>query len=111
MSSGLAPSKVAVIDEEIPILDLGPFLAGESGAVDRLGRELRHAFENIGFYFIRNHGVPQALIDRVFAEAARFHAQSLEEKQKLRINHHNIGYLAIRGSTTRHSKINPNNKP
>jgi isopenicillin N synthase-like dioxygenase len=96
---------------EIPILDLGPYLAGKSGATARLGRELRHAFEQIGFYFIRNHGIAEALIDRVFAAASRFHALPLEAKLALKINQHNIGYLAMRAATTRHSLINPNNKP
>lgn len=97
--------------EEIPVIDLGPYLAGVPGAREKAAGELRHAYEDVGFYFIVNHGVPQALIDSVFAEAARFHAQPLEEKLKLKINGHNIGYLPVRGSVTRHSKINAGNKP
>ena len=104
-------SPAIVSEQEIPILDLGPYLAGEAGELDRLGTELRRAFEEVGFYFIRNHGVPQRLVDAVFAEAARFHAQPIEAKAALKINEHNIGYLGMRGSTTRHSKLNANNKP
>ncbi|MFT5440932.1 MAG: isopenicillin N synthase-like dioxygenase, partial [Alphaproteobacteria bacterium] len=44
---------------EIPILDLGPYLAGDSGALEKLACELRYAQENVGFYFIVNHGMPQ----------------------------------------------------
>ena len=101
----------AIVNEEIPILDIGPYLAGERGALDRLGAELRRAFEEIGFYFIRNHGVPQRLVDAAFDGAARFHAQPMGAKTALKINEHNIGYLGMRGSTTRHSKLNANNKP
>ena len=97
--------------EEIPVLDLGPLRSGAPGARAALGAALRHAFENVGFYFIVNHGVPQDLVDRTFAAARQFHAQPLEDKLKLRINVHNIGYLPIRGSVTRHSKINEGNKP
>ncbi len=97
--------------EEIPVLDLAPYLAGEPGALQRLGAELRTAFEEIGFYFITGHGVPQALVDAVFAEAERFHAQPLEDKLAIRINEQVVGYLPIRGATTRHSQINANNKP
>jgi isopenicillin N synthase-like dioxygenase len=110
MSSAIR-SPAIVADQEIPILDLGPYLAGEAGALERLGTELRHAFEEIGFYFIRNHGVRRRLVKAVFAEAARFHAQPIEVKAALKINEHNIGYLGMRGSTTRHSKLNANNKP
>lgn len=95
----------------IPILDLGPYLAGRPGALAALGAQLRHASENIGFYFITNHGVPQALIDRMFAEAARFHALPLDEKLKTPINHHNQGYMPIKGATTTTSKVNTNTKP
>lgn len=96
---------------EIPILDLGPHLAGEPGASERLGAELRYAFQEIGFYFVRNHGVPQRLVDAVFDAAARFHAEPMAAKTVLKINEHNIGYLGMRGSTTRHSRLNANNKP
>ena len=34
-----------VSDEDIPILDLGPFLAGESGAAEKTAAELRSALE------------------------------------------------------------------
>ena len=101
----------AAAESEIPILDLGPYLAGAPGAAERLGRELREAFTHIGFYFIRNHGVDEALIRRVFSAAERFHALPLEAKLALKINEHNIGYLALRAATTRHSKINLGNKP
>ena len=60
-----APAVLRNVDEEIPILDLAPYLAGQPGALERLAGELRHAFEHIGFYFIKGHGVPQALCDQV----------------------------------------------
>jgi isopenicillin N synthase-like dioxygenase len=55
----------------------------------------------VGFYFLRNHGIPEALLDQTFAEAARFHAQPLDAKLALKINEHNIGYMPMRGATTR----------
>ncbi len=87
--------------DSIPVLDLGPLRAGVPGALERLGAELRHAFTEVGFYFVRNHGIPEALLDQTFAEAERFHAQALEAKLALKINEHNIGYMPMRGATTR----------
>src|SRR5438552_1229013 len=52
-----APAARRNIDEEIPILDLAPYLAGQPGALERLAGELRHAFDHIGFYFIKGHGL------------------------------------------------------
>ena len=49
----------------IPVIDLGPYLAGEPGALDRAAAELRHALTEIGFYTIVNHGVPSALVHEV----------------------------------------------
>jgi isopenicillin N synthase-like dioxygenase len=98
------------IEEIIPVLDLGPWLAGEPGAAAVLAKELRWASENIGFYFIQNHGVDQALIDATFREAARFHAQPMDEKLKLLINKHQAGYLNMGGSTIKSSAVNQNTR-
>ncbi|MFV0296501.1 MAG: isopenicillin N synthase family dioxygenase [Hyphomicrobiaceae bacterium] len=97
--------------EDIPVLDLGPYRRGEAGAKDVLARALRHCFEDVGFYFIVNHGVGQELIDGAYEAARRFHAQPLEKKLEIRLNQYNIGYLPMRGGTTRHSSLNENNKP
>jgi isopenicillin N synthase-like dioxygenase len=96
--------------EEIPILDLGPYLAGEAGARETLVAELRHAQENIGFYFIVNHGVPQKLFDRCFAELANFFALPFEEKIKLKFDEHMIGYIPPKSTVYETSTINKNTK-
>ncbi|MBP0464249.1 isopenicillin N synthase family oxygenase [Roseomonas sp. PWR1] len=87
--------------DTIPVLDLGPLRAGVPGALDRLGAELRRAFTEVGFYFVRNHGIGQPLLDETFEAAERFHAQPLDAKLAMRINEHNIGYMPLRGATTR----------
>lgn len=97
--------------EDIPVLDLAPLRAGAPGSLERLAADIRHVFENVGFYFVVNHGIPQSLIDATFAEAKRFHAQPLERKLEIRLNEFNIGYLPMRGGITRHSALNANNKP
>ncbi len=89
------------MSQSIPVLDLGPLREGQPGALDRLGAELRHAFTEVGFYFVRNHGIDQALLDATFAEAERFHAQPLAAKLATKIDEHNIGYMPMRGATTR----------
>ena len=80
-------------------------------ALERLGRELRYAFEQVGFYYLRGHGVPQPLIDATFEQAERFHALPLERKLALRINEHNIGYMPMGGSVARSSTVHRNRKP
>jgi len=109
-----APSIAALrpdAPEAIPVLDLAPLLAGEPGAVASLGAALRDAFENVGFYFVINHGVSQDLIDAAFGAARQFHAMDLARKMALRMNRNNVGYMPLGGSTTRHSTLNANNRP
>jgi isopenicillin N synthase-like dioxygenase len=96
----------------IPVLDYGPTFAGESGALERLAEALRIACESVGFFYIRNHGVSEALITRAFAASRRFHALPLEEKLALRLNENNIGYLpinaSVQGASTVHKATRPN---
>src|SRR6201987_1997153 len=89
--------------EIIPVIDLGPYLSGTPGAIDRTAGELRYALTEIGFYFIINHGVSPRQIGEVFREVARFHAQPLEKKLKIKLDKHNVGYLPMRGDTLRTS--------
>ena len=95
----------------IPVLDLGPLQAGAPGALERLGAELRRAYTEVGFMFVRNHGVPDSLVQAAFGAAEQFHAQSLDAKMGMEFNHHNMGYLPMRGSTTRMNALGTIYKP
>jgi isopenicillin N synthase-like dioxygenase len=97
--------------DTIPIIDLGPTLAGEPGALQHAAGQLRHALTEIGFYFIVNHGIPAALIRGAFEQAARFHALLLDAKMKIRIDKHNVGYLPMKGDTLRTSVVQAVTKP
>jgi len=90
-------------EETIPVLDVGAYLRGDAGALAALSKELRHALEEIGFFFTVNHSVPQSLIDRTFAETARFHALPKAEKTKLAINDAHVGYMDNEGELPRTS--------
>src|SRR5262245_52425331 len=89
-----APPPV-MIGGAIPLIDVSGFLAGKPGAAEKAAAELAWAFENVGFYYLSGHGVPRELIEAQYAEAARFHAQPMEEKLKLKVNEHTIGYMPI----------------
>jgi isopenicillin N synthase-like dioxygenase len=89
----------------IPAIDLGPYLAGAPGAAERAAEQLRVALTEIGFYYILGHGVPAALVEAVFREAARFHALPLERKLAVGIDRHNVGYLPLQGDTLRTSTV------
>ena len=95
----------------IPVIDYGPYFAGEPGALERLAEQVRHACENIGFLYVLNHDVPQEIIDRGFAASRRFHALPLEEKLKLRLNQNNIGYMPMNASVQAASQVHKATKP
>src|SRR6516165_7284478 len=95
----------------IPVIDLGPYLAGEPGALDHAAAELRYALTEIGFYTIVNHGVPPALVREVYRQVARFHARPLDEKLKIKLDKHNVGYLPMMGDTLRTSVVAEVTKP
>lgn len=50
----------------IPIIDLEPMRTGTPEEAARVAQEVYHAFKNVGFAYIKNHGVPQHLIDGAF---------------------------------------------
>ena len=93
---------------EIPVLDLGPYLSGDSGAEARLAEELRWAQEDVGFYYVVNHGVPPETISNAFETVADFFALPLEEKMKIQVKNNMLGYLPVESTVYRTSKYNEN---
>jgi isopenicillin N synthase-like dioxygenase len=98
-------------EDVIPVLDLRAFLKGEPGALAHLGQEVRRALEDIGFFFVKNHGVRQELIDGVFGENARFHSQPLEHKLSVKVNNRGIGYMPSGLQQPKYSPEAPKRKP
>lgn len=111
MSVAMEHTEPLVIDgEEIPFLDVGPYFAGEEGALEKLAVRLRDIQENIGFYYIVNHGVQRAFIREAFDELARFFALPDDEKMKLRPVDGGRGYIPPKSSVYVTSPINNNTK-
>ena len=95
----------------IPVLDIGPCLAGEPGTMGPLAREIARTCEDTGFLVVANHGIAPGLPANTFAETARFFALDEAEKLKYKVGRLNIGYLPFGGQTVRHSPVNRNTKP
>ena len=70
-------------DEEIPTLDLGPYLNDEPGGRERVATHLAEISRTVGFFYLKNHGIAQEVFDKIFAESRRFHSLPAEEKNKI----------------------------
>jgi isopenicillin N synthase-like dioxygenase len=68
----------------VPSIDLDLFIAGGEDGKRAVAREIGHACEEIGFFKVRGHGVPQALVERTFATAGAFFANPQEVKDRSR---------------------------
>jgi isopenicillin N synthase-like dioxygenase len=69
---------------DVPIIDLAPFLAGSPGGRAQVVAEVRRACEEVGFFMIAGHGIPDALIESIRDVSNRFFDLPLEEKLKSR---------------------------
>jgi isopenicillin N synthase-like dioxygenase len=84
---------------QIPVIDFAPFLNGDVAAQQTVAAEIDRACQEIGFLYLRNHGVPKELLDRVFAQAKRFFALPLEVKQQIAWDETNRGYDTLEGQS------------
>lgn len=80
---------------EIPTIDLGPLLAGETGALERTAEAVVAACEGPGFYYVANHGVAPGTIERAFAASRAFFRQDERAKAEVAANDINRGWMAI----------------
>jgi len=95
----------------IPVLDIGPYLAGEPGAAAALAAAVARTFADTGFLVVANHGIPARLVENTFAAAAQFFARPEPDKLALKIGRYNIGYLPFGAQVVRHSPVNNNSRP
>lgn len=70
---------------EIPVIDIGPFLAGGDGAP--AAAEIEAAATQVGFFQIVGHGVPTSVLDDVYAAAHAFSALDTATKERFRSPH------------------------
>lgn len=64
--------------DEVPILDLAPLTDG--GSIEPLAQALRQACLSTGFFYVKNHGIPQGLVERVFGTTKRYFDLPAEQR-------------------------------
>lgn len=68
---------------EIPIIDFKQFTQGDSGARKTVAKQIDHACHEIGFMYLKNHGISQSIIDDLFGQTKDFFALPLVAKNQL----------------------------
>ena len=78
---------------EIPVLDIAPLLTMGDDAL--LIEKLRQACTTAGFFYIRNHGIRDDIIDALRRAARQFFSEPEDFKMKYRLNNRMQGYLPL----------------
>jgi isopenicillin N synthase-like dioxygenase len=95
----------------IPIIDLSAWREDPEASAEDVAARIRAALEDVGFMVLTGHGVAQPLVEAIFDETVRFHAQPLAAKMALAMNEHNNGYMAKGRYAVWTSEVNDNDQP
>lgn len=79
----------------IPVVDIGALYGNDAAAKKAVAARIGAACDEIGFFYVVNHNVPVATIDRAVAVADRFFAQPESEKLKVKSDKNNRGYREV----------------
>jgi len=78
---------------EVPVIDIAPLIARDAAATRRIAAEIRDACEAVGFFYIKGHGVPDALIERTFAASRRFFDLPEAKRLEIKVNEWHRGFV------------------
>lgn len=69
----------------IPVVNLADFLSGDASLKQQFVQQLGNAYEEVGFVAVKNHGIPDELIKRMYQQVQEFFSLSAEKKKKYEI--------------------------
>ncbi len=83
--------------DSVPVIDFTG-MGGDAAAKAGVAARLRDACANVGFFYIAGHGVPQDLVDRMFAQCPRFFGLPDEEKMRIHVKTSSqlLGYVTFK---------------
>ncbi|CAG8434377.1 1974_t:CDS:2 [Ambispora gerdemannii] len=74
--------------QEIPVIDFSSFENDQSTCAQKI----KSASESVGFFYLRNHGIPDTMINEMFSLSQRYFNHPINEKILHEINEENQGY-------------------
>lgn len=69
----------------IPVVNLADFLSGDPQLKQKFVNDLGKAYEEYGFVSVKNHGIPDELIEKLYKYVQQFFAMPLSEKKKYEV--------------------------
>ena len=73
---------LTVDDAALPVIDLSPLRTGDPQGMRQVATALGDAARTSGFFYVTGHGVPQTLIDALFAASRAFHEMPRSYKMR-----------------------------
>jgi isopenicillin N synthase-like dioxygenase len=93
---------------EIPIIDIGALVDGDEKGTAKVAEQLAHACSAVGFMYVKNHGVPRKLLDRLVEQTALFFKRPFEKKMEVTLEdslqfrgYLPLGYESYKGDAER----------
>jgi isopenicillin N synthase-like dioxygenase len=80
--------------DDIPVIDLADLMAHKPGAVQDVASKIVDASTRIGFFYIRNHSVPQDVIEAASRAMRDYFALPPEKKALTPVNTSQRGWMA-----------------
>lgn len=94
MAAGLS-AEAQAMPASIPVVDISALYGNDAAAKKAVAARIGAACDEIGFFYVVNHNVAVATIDRAVAVADRFFAQPEAEKLKVKSDKNNRGYREV----------------
>jgi isopenicillin N synthase-like dioxygenase len=79
--------------DSIPVIDIAALVNDEPDAELRVAEKMSIAAHEVGFFYVKNHGVPQPLIDEAFRVSRRFFESDRADKNSVGITEKKRGYI------------------
>ncbi len=79
----------------LPIVDMSGVRERNADAMARAAADIHKAFTTVGFLYIANHGLPDAVVTNALSEAQGFFRQPVEKKREVAINKRHRGFNAL----------------
>ena len=81
--------------EKIPVINVSPLRKGKSKEAKSVAMEIRKAAEEVGFFYICDHGIPKEVLDNAYNSTKEFFERPRYFKEKIKINSNHHGFISV----------------